>query len=144
MKRLLLLLCFLTFLFPGCSGRGLPGLVPVQGTVFFDGVPLEEAHVTFRPLEGAEGARAAIAKTDGNGKFTLMTLHPGDGISPGKYIVTVSKMEVDQEAAQRVQEHEAQPVVHLIPAKYASPGTSGLELTIGPKGDKNLELRLEK
>jgi len=137
----LLLACFSL---PGCSKSGIPGLVPVHGTVFFEGAPLEEATIAFKPAEGTEGARMAIAKTDEQGKFQLMTLNPGDGIKPGTYTVTVTKIIVDVEKAKRVPEHEAQPVIHLVPERYTSYQTSGIELTIGPKGDKNIEIRLEK
>ena len=68
----------------------------------------------------------------------------GDGIRLGKYVVTVTKMVVDEVAAKKVPEHAPQPVIHLIPKKYTSPETSGIELTIGPKGDKNIEIRLDK
>jgi hypothetical protein len=75
----------------GCgSETGLEGLVEVSGLITYDGKPVEAATVAFVP-EG-EG-RAASGMTDADGKFQLTTLKPGDGARPGRYKVTVSKVE---------------------------------------------------
>lgn len=80
----------------GPSGPKLPDLVPVSGTVTYDGKPLDNATVTFSPMEGGQAGFGASGFTDSSGKYTLETA-AGDGKTklgavPGKYGVTISRM----------------------------------------------------
>lgn len=151
---ILLLTCVLVPV-TGCGSKGqLSGLVPGQGVVFYDDAPLASATISFTPVQQGGTARGASASTDENGVFQLMTLNRNDGVQPGEYAVTVTKTEkptpVDEETARKMMSGEipAPPldktVKHLINPKYADEKTSGINLTIGPKGDKKIEIRLEK
>ncbi|MCL2743463.1 MAG: carboxypeptidase-like regulatory domain-containing protein [Planctomycetaceae bacterium] len=137
----------------GCgTSANLSGLVPGQGTVFYEGAPLAGATVTFHPVQQSEIERAASAITDSNGQFKLMTLQPNDGVLPGEYTVTVLKMktpEIDAETQRKIMYGELPPQPqlppeHLVNVKYTDVKTSGINFTVGPKGDKNIEVRLVK
>lgn len=79
----------------GPAEEKLPSLVPVNGTVTYDGKPLEGATVFFAPTDG-KGGFAASGFTDSAGKYSLET-STGNGRSnpgavPGKYGVKISRM----------------------------------------------------
>jgi len=127
----------------GCSARVadkwrrmMPPTHPVSGTVKYKGSPLTAATVVFHPRDGLAAARrAAAGLTDSAGRFVLTTVKPGDGAIAGPYLVTVEKTTAADPGALAVPPDEfgvfplgADPTVAkpLIPAKYASPGSSGL------------------
>ncbi|MCL2117157.1 MAG: carboxypeptidase-like regulatory domain-containing protein [Planctomycetaceae bacterium] len=153
----LVLLLFANVLVPviGCGSKGqLSGLVPGHGVVFYDDTPLASATVSFTPTQENGTTRGASATTDEKGAFQLMTLNRNDGVQPGEYVVTVTKVErpppVDEETLRKAMSGEipAPPldtkIKHLINPKYADAKTSGVNVTIGPKGDQQIEIRLEK
>jgi len=73
-----------TLLAIGCGGSDRT-LVPVTGTVTYNGAAVEGALVTF-----TNAGITAFDSTDAEGKFSLNT-RAGDGAEPGKYTVTVRK-----------------------------------------------------
>ena len=124
----------------GCGGSG-PEMIPVGGSVqFSDGtVPQGEvAIVRFEPVEssdavaGAEVRKGASGDIGPEGKFTLTTVQPGDGVILGKYKVcfTVLKTYLGQEP--------------LLPEKYGKAETTPFEVTVGPDGASQTEFVLEK
>lgn len=138
----------------GCQKTSkLDGLVPASGVVMFDNAPVEGATVAFAPLPGGTGEkRTATATTDAKGRFSMMTLNPGDGVFPGEYVVTISKTEQAGEAKPSVTKEGL--VVEgrtqsdgqyrdLLPVKYKEGKTSELKVTIAEKGDKKIEFKLE-
>ena len=75
----------------GCSGSGRIKTNIVEGTITYEGQPLEGATISFTPT-GSEGD-PAYAQTDAQGKYKLQTLR-GEvdaGTTAGEYIVTISK-----------------------------------------------------
>jgi len=69
----------------------------VEGTITYNGVPVEGANVTFAPASGTGDPAAGL--TNASGKFTLTTAgatNAGTGAVPGEYIVQVSKVETSQ------------------------------------------------
>jgi hypothetical protein len=74
----------------GC-GSGSATLVPVEGFVTLDGVPVAGAMVTLHPE--AEQGTVATGLTDSDGAFQLQTHAAADGALPGNYKVTVTKTE---------------------------------------------------
>jgi hypothetical protein len=111
----------------GC-GRGRPGIVPVSGQVTIDHQPCPaKATVWFTAVEAAPGftLHPAIGDCDEQGFYRAKTFAPGDGLLPGKYRIWVACWEVPPNM-------EGKPVKSYLPAKYASPTTSGLELAIEP------------
>lgn len=71
------------FLLAGC-GMG-SSMAHVTGTVTLDGQPVKDAVVTFAPHEG----QPATGVTNAEGKFTLQTREPGDGVLVGLHDVTI-------------------------------------------------------
>jgi len=119
----------------GCShGTSQLGLVPVQGTVTLDGAPVSDASVTFFPENGP----SAHGSTDENGRFSLTTNQLNDGTLPGHHHVVISKFEIKNEGDPYA------PPVYLIPERFSSPATSGLEQTIPSTGKKDISITLTK
>src|ERR1700736_6692155 len=77
----------------GCS-QG-PAVVPVTGTVSYEGKALEGATVMFLPKsEADQGTKLAFGLTNAEGCFSLRTdilAKAYDGAVPGEYRVAVSK-----------------------------------------------------
>ncbi|MGB9687350.1 hypothetical protein [Thermogutta sp.] len=113
----------------GCGGakRSVPGrpkTVPVKVTVKYKGQPVAEANVQLLP---ASGGHAATGLTDAQGVARLTTFEKNDGVVPGSYRVTIRKSVLVQGGST---DPDAPPVPakyrEELPAKYASPETSGL------------------
>lgn len=123
----------------GCGGGkndADPSLVPVSGTVTFNGQPLATGIVTLVG-DGATAGSPASGKIE-SGKFTIMTSVSAPGARPGNYkVVIVAKDGVDTMDA------TGKPVVakNLIPDRYADVATSGLTATI-EKGGSQLKFEL--
>lgn len=159
MKSILLhALCvyFIVSVMSGCQRSGtLSGLVPARGTVTCNGQPLANATITLFPSEGS-GNRNAVALSDSQGNFTLRTLKSNDGIAPGEYRVSVTKVRQEKsdpdagikalsgQEQRSVTSLELPKQIHEIPEKYASPDTSQLTVSIGTKGNSNIILQLKK
>jgi len=72
----------------GCGGDDRPMTVPVTGQVTFAGGPCPaRGTVFFGPLEVPDGLprRPGRGRFDTDGKFTVMSFAPGDGLVPGRY-----------------------------------------------------------
>jgi len=68
------------------------GLIPVSGTVTFDGgPPPAPGIVQFMPLETASGGtkRSALGRFDTDGQYSASSFLPDDGLYPGKYAVMI-------------------------------------------------------
>ena len=126
------------------EARG-PKLVKVSGTVKFkDGTPLQvpeggRAAITFAPAdtrEITEGQirKGASARIRPDGTFEMMTIRPGDGVIPGRYMVFLMTQK-------NVAANPNDPANQFVPKKYTSAVTSGLEVTIDkPTSDLRFEL----
>lgn len=152
----------------GCKKGGLKGLVPLTGTVTLDGEPVEGATVMFAPETKTEESRSATAITQADGSFVAMTLQPGDGVFPGTYKISVSKMTEPRSAAEVLGKKSAtstddkgaegtmsdaeaakmsylkDEVQELMPSQYISPFTSGLSVTVEKSGVKDFKIELKK
>src|SRR5262245_61734587 len=126
----------------GSGPKGGPVTVEVAGTVTLAGAPVEGAIVVFSPEVGSnDGRLASQATTDSAGKYQLQT-HVGGGkykpgIVPGKYDVTVTKL--DTAAIKSM----VAPPKNLLPPKYADPKTSQLKADVvdGKPNDVSLPLK---
>lgn len=91
-RSLLVLLVLTVSAAVGCTdGNGLH-MVPVSGTVTFDGQPCPaEGKVGFVPLKSAEGLprRQGSGTFDVDGGYFVGSFKPGDGLIPGTYSVRV-------------------------------------------------------
>jgi len=70
----------------GCDN----GLIMIKGTVTLDGEPLQGATVTFMRSDGK--GRPAAGLTSEAGTFELTSFQINDGLPPGEYRVTITKV----------------------------------------------------
>jgi hypothetical protein len=124
----------------GCSGGATgPKTAPVKGKITYKKLPVEGATVSFL---GDGKVPPAVAVTDAAGQYILTTTRSGDGAVPGVHKVTVTKIVAPpaaakpksgsmsmEDAAKAAQEAPAKPV-SLLPERYASAETSGLQFTV--------------
>lgn len=82
------------FSLAGCGGSDLP-LVKVSGKVTFDGgPPPKSGTIQFMQVRGTgiEGlpSRPATATFQTDGAYEVTSFQPGDGLLPGRYLVSVN------------------------------------------------------
>lgn len=138
----------------GCSGGGPAGpkTTPVKGKVTYKNAPVEGATVSFL---GDGKSAPATAVTDAAGQYVLRTTRPGDGAVPGVHKVTVTKIVTPpaaatsksgstsmEDAAKSASEASAKPQ-HMLPERYASAETSGLEFTV-KSGANDIPIELKE
>ena len=159
-SQIIIALLFLAVIFPlaGCGKSGrIPGLVRCEGTVRWNGEPVEGAQVSFHPND--PNGRGGFGVTDAHGKFKTTTLHVNDGIEPGEYLVTVKKMITVRETLQPPAQTDPNDLIddrirdaargpersvdtHYIPQVYSSKETSGLTAVVPPRGTRDLLFEL--
>jgi hypothetical protein len=64
-------------------------MIPVEGTITFEGEPLSSAEVMFDSPDGPRG----FGVSDESGRFSVMTRQFGAGLPAGKYRVLVTSSE---------------------------------------------------
>ncbi len=110
----------------GCGESG-PEIVPVSGQVIIDGEPLTRGNIQVIP----KGYRAASGKIGPDGRFTLTTFEPGDGVVRGTHQVAVSSHENLSPGQQK----------WYAPKTYLDATRSGLQITISePTSDLKVPL----
>ncbi|QDU30218.1 hypothetical protein ETAA8_53370 [Anatilimnocola aggregata] len=112
-----------------CAGCGT-SLVKVEGEILLDGKPLPGASVMFVPQAGG---RPASGKSDVASKFHLTTTNPNDGVAPGQYsisVVALDEKKIKPVAKGDPQLSESELYPSLIPARYNSFNTSGLNADV--------------
>jgi len=125
----------------GCGyDDGIGRRYQVTGTVTYNGNPLEKGTINFQATT-PEGRSAGgdIQK----GAYRLTTQTSGDGALPGKYRVSIVAKDVDMSNVEATSKKRGgampskkdlgkafQTSKRLIPAKYETPGTSGLEAEV--------------
>lgn len=83
----------------GCGGGSEWNTGKVSGHVMFQGKPVADVSIQFIPQatqEGGLAGKAAIGKTDADGRFTLSTYSPGDGAVIGHHKVMVGIEDPDK------------------------------------------------
>jgi hypothetical protein len=134
----------------GCSNPDSK-YTKVEGTITYNGAPVDGATVTFMAV-AADGESAA-GSTNASGRYTLSSsggVVGGAGVLPGEYIVRVSKREQlppdpDQEAynqgkitldeLQQKMSTKVLPIPkELLPEKYGQPSTTNLKATVNKGG----------
>jgi hypothetical protein len=123
-SRVLSVLCFfLALLTLACNGRReRKEVYPVRGKVLFEGKPAEGARVVFHSGDGGdERAILPHAKVGADGSFVMSTYNFEDGAPEGTYRVTVTHIQGNGPA-------------NLLPARFESPTTSGLQITVAKPG----------
>jgi hypothetical protein len=123
--RLGMVLCLGVAFFGGCGGGA--GQSEVAGTVTLDGKPIGPGWIEFTSPEKKMSASGTI---NADGSYTL-TGNPKTGLAAGKYQVALSVREVPPNPGDR-----PPPGKLLIPEKYESGATSGLEFEIASGANK--------
>ncbi|MCL2004992.1 MAG: carboxypeptidase-like regulatory domain-containing protein [Planctomycetaceae bacterium] len=118
MKKLYLLAILLTSLMiVGCGGG-----TKVTGTVkYSDGTPFTEGDIVFD-----NEATNVIGYMDSQGHFALFQAKPGDRVPPGTYRGTIVPR-----------------IGVVVPRKYTSTATSGLEIVVEPGKPLHLDIVME-
>ncbi|GHT47150.1 hypothetical protein FACS189454_09270 [Planctomycetales bacterium] len=133
----------------GCREAKIPGLVPVEGIVTYLDEPLADATVGLTPKNYKSGDRIGAGLTDSEGRFSIRTIGE-KGVLPNEYDVVVikntfvepAKETVPQKADKPQQIRAKRKVKSLIPARYGNAKTSGLHLTVGQEGLRNVVIEL--
>lgn len=113
----------------GCDSK--PEMAKVSGQVLIDGKPLKFGSIQVAPA----GYRPAVAKLDGEGRFTLSTSTDGDGVVLGTHPVAVIGTESKGPGAQ----------FWHAPKRYADIASSGLTITVDKTtSEVTVELKWEK
>jgi len=129
----------------------VPKTYPVSIKITYHGQPVEGANVTLVPQE--QSGRGASGTTDANGVAKMGPPGLADGAVPGKYWVTVAKIEGGQSSTATTPEEfykqqESQGAVppsspkHVLPTKYLSAQTSGLECVVTEQADQQFQFDL--
>lgn len=131
-----------------------PETVPVSIKIVYKGSPVEGASVTLAP-KGTDGRGAAgVTNASGVAEMALPGLAPG--AVPGDYWVGVSKVTggtsdpnlspeefyAAQEKEQAGGDPSASGPQHMLPKKYISAQSSGLECTVTPTPGQTFEFEL--
>jgi hypothetical protein len=115
---------------PGC-GRPVPsGMVRVRGVVLHKGKPLPDGIVNLETVGGKGSGTGRITK---EGVFEVI-------VPPGDYKVGVSSRNGNVTFDKNFRPIEAES---RIPERYESITTSGLQVTVTPRGDR-LSINLEQ
>ncbi|QDV49864.1 DUF4198 domain-containing protein [Gimesia fumaroli] len=90
-SRLLLLVGM--FWLIGCGGNSEIPVVPVSGQITLDGQPLADVSISFVPqaesVSSPDVGPGSMAKTDSEGRFTLITVDGRDGAVVASHIIRI-------------------------------------------------------
>ncbi|MDB5336921.1 MAG: hypothetical protein JWN70_2540 [Planctomycetaceae bacterium] len=132
----------------GCGGgddvKPLPNLVPVSGTVTFEGKPVPQGTLQLAPADPAAKLQSASGEIK-NGSFTLNTTVSAPGVMAGKYKVRIASFEGGNPAPSMPVPGQPAPAKpkSLIPEKYGDINKSGLEAEV-KKGMAPLKFDLKQ
>ena len=140
---------------PGCGKTGSLGTIPIRGKVLFNGEALTQGEIRYLPKNNQ--GRVARGKFESDGGFVLTTLKDGDGALPDEYDVVILAPAIESEEdakARRLGENakkkskktfgEGEGPKSLVPLKYTSPKTSGLQDTVNSKHAGYVEFVLKE
>ncbi len=102
-----------------------PKTFPVGGKVTYKGQPVPKGTVTFQPDEG----HPAVGEIQSDGTYQLSTFAQGDGALPGHHKVFIIANTADPTKIPGSTPGWTPPK-DLVPKKYNTAATSGLEATI--------------
>ena len=133
-----------TSLVTGCGKpAGLPNMVPIRGTVSYDGSMLTEGTVIYAPI--ASEGRQARGTIQPNGSFRLTTLREHDGAQHGEYKIVVIALEPHPGEPPSREEVEAAGGRinrgYVIPERYTSAART--TLTDSVNADHNGVMKIE-
>jgi hypothetical protein len=122
----------------GCSESiERPKTLPVRGKVTYKGQPVPKGTVTFQPDQG----QPAVGELQDDGSYRLTTFAPGDGALPGHHRVFIIANTADPTKMPGSSPGWTPPK-DLVPKKYNTAETSGLEATVSAdKSDISFDLQ---
>jgi hypothetical protein len=124
-----------------CSGKVKRGVYPATGMVYVKDKPAAGVVLTFFAVPGDPSAIPPIAKSDEDGKFSIVT-EDQEGAPPGDYVVTATWMEHKEAAPAKKGEAISMSMVgdssDKLGGKYQDRKKSGIKVTI-KKGPNELE-----
>lgn len=131
-------LIFSLFALSTLAGCGASEFAPVEGVVFFEGKPVEDATVTFKH-EGEGTLSIGTTGTDGSFELTLAGSQEEKGARVGSHQVMISAVQVQQPQRSGVEElgsiamatAGSPKIKYLIPPRYGDFKTSGLTSEVG-------------
>lgn len=116
-----------TLLTSSCSKK--PARVevfPVAGSVVFEGKPTPGALVVLHPTTGNGDKKVSpVGYVAADGSFQIGTFDKADGAPPGHYLVTVQWLKRPPN-----REDDTTTLPNFLPAKYARPDSSKLEVEV--------------
>lgn len=79
---------------PGCGGAKavVEKTVPASGVIKVDGKPLGGVNIRFTPINDTKSVGGAWAVTKDDGSFTVTHWSNKEGITPGSYTISFSRM----------------------------------------------------
>jgi hypothetical protein len=140
---------FAALVLVGCDGKAR--LTKVKGIVTLDGTPVENANVTFMPVDASVG-KQATAVTGADGSFQLTTSQSNDGAVAGEYKVLVQyeegyevpaarNVKEAMEGAGKMRQQKKKPPKYVVPSIYSDPNKTPLRQKVPPDGTVKLELQ---
>ncbi len=129
-------LCGLSLL--GCGeADNAPTTIKTTGLVTFKGQPLTQGNVAFYPEDPSVG-HPAMGKIGPDGRYSMTTKKPDDGVVPGEYRVVIESYKEGEDPESKA------PRTKILPAKYYDSKLSGLKASIKAGGEEVvLDFKLE-
>lgn len=123
------------------TGEVVP-TVPANGTVTYNGKPLEYHQITLFP---SDNQRPAAGVSDSDGKFVLGTNQPGDGAIQGTHTVSITYVgPPNTDPGAGMMEFPAPPPPEVkIPENYRDPQRSGITVEVPQGGLSDWQLNLK-
>ncbi len=119
---------------PGCDTG--PEMIPISGTVTFQGKPIPLGKITLRAIEGTRAP--ACGGTIQDGKYVIDTR---GGVPPGTYLVIIEAVAKVGQAQVEVPGASTDQMVQYIPPKYNENSELKLVVESGSRRmEKNFEL----
>ena len=150
MKNLFPLLVILALVFgaTGCKKDSSIKTEYVEGVVTLNGTAIDNALVTFDPVDKTNGV-SATGYSDNTGKYTLTAVGgaPQKGAVEGEYKVTVTKVEIKTVTKPPLypgeEEREETVQTQVLPSNYMKASSTPLAKSV-VKGKNTINLELEK
>ena len=104
----------------GSDDANLPELTPVKGTVTLNGEPASGVTIILYPESGAKNTAYGIS--DESGQYSIKHRSGAEGVEPGQYAVTFSKMVMpDGSPMEKGAEPAAVGAKEALPRQYTNP-----------------------
>ncbi|WP_339734991.1 carboxypeptidase-like regulatory domain-containing protein [uncultured Gimesia sp.] len=130
------LFCLVGLILTGCGSENtnLPELTPVNGTVTLNGDPASGVTIILYPQQGTNGNApkdTAFGISDENGHYAIKHRSGAEGVEPGQYVVTFSKMVMpDGSTMEKGAEPAAVGARELLPKQYTNPQRTKENVTV--------------